>query len=579
MHCIVNIFILHKDATDTRGLVAYIPILYMLPNNLVAMCSPPAGAKLLQNCHTFAHCSIYQTTTNASKKLHMVWESARTYTLIRDLHQYNTEQSRQFAAYIAAVKEAAATELVKWAGIMDGRFTYNSADYCVRGMYIYPIACLDLQLNELAYRIINSGRDTPDTKVSVAEKIAAVMLYCNDVNKITSLQDVLTILSKTYSAGSSKMYTLSDDNDIRYVIRLPSRNTIDTSDATWFVSVGLNTTSVSEMQTTEASWSSNPMNQHIKALTYSSSVTAAEHIIKDTRSAGIYNTSNVLKQYDQHNQDAFGKNIPLSEINGICLPIACLQMIYHMPDIIECVKYHSTLTSSLNTTADALKVFSAHVVDMKAGCSEDIVLSKYGKVYEMLTLCRYASISKNTHGDSQTKQYDIPDRYWVVDTILRNVCTYIPEIAMCIGSEHMWNPTNANILFSCMTIIKKCDNMRTSITEKCKNAPTHQPYIIVWVAPKKTVTYLTDIPVCVENTITNTYFRLTGGIVAAKRHTYYADYANRVVYDNARSNIKPTAMTRRLSDGLTDTLAGNPESYHNILNHSYALLYVRDCIK
>ena len=524
----------------------------------------PENTKHLENVHTFAGCAIYQSSAGADApgRLHMVWADAASYTLIRDLHQYNAKQSRQFYAYIAAVHSSTVANITELGGIADGRFIFEDKTYCVRGRYIYPIERLDDQLNAVAVKLYwwyDAKKD----------HINAEFKYMYGSHKMYSMQDILTIWAKVMGLvkSSCEVHTLTDPNNIRYVYQIwPT--VPDTSNDHFYpdtIHDFINSTTCPIEHSDEVK--DTHTKDYISAFNYTEPSSGG-----NTYSVGIYTSHAVCERYE------------LKEGQGICCPSTCMQMIYHMPDIMKCANHNA------NTGVwGFVDILSKHIQDMKhAYMTEYQILEKYDRWYKWMVKlykntinnsAEYQDFCKKCSRQIPTVRYhEYHDMYYM----LSKLYTESREIAMYIGSEYThW--TNDDLVLDCMLYIKSDETVWQSITNKCRDAPTHQPYIIVWlpmVCTQAVVCVQTwdTIPVCVVNTITNTPFRLTGSMTATPRHTYYVDYANRVVYDGPFTYTTPNAMYRKDKSSFCNEHNFVAEEYIEVIQYNYALLYVRDVI-
>ena len=530
----------------------------------------------LKNVHTFERCNIYKH--NISGRLDMVWNDAASYTLIRDLHQYNAEQSQQFDAYITAVQSSTAANITEPGGIADGRFIFEDKKYCVRGKYIYPIERLEDQLNAVAAKL-HRWYDA-DATADIESEIKSMCTY--NVYKMYSMQDILTIWSKFINliAAPPDVITsvVKDLDNILYLCQVHCKYNEPNVSNDKFHSDTIYkfiTTPGFEYHDEKLNPSSNSrMVNYVAELEYKQPNRSG-----DTRSAGIYNSKRMHARQG------------LCGATDMCYTLTCLQMIYHMTDIVECSKQRGP-NDRIDNMYPILDTFSKHIQYMKnAEMTETKILNKYdAKLY--LHVVRIYKEYNPPHRQSLRKQY-IPstvhqrtyhDMYYMLSILY----TESPEIAMWLGSTTMRPDVDTTpIVFDCMLYITHTDNVWQSITDKCQGAPTHQPYIIVWLpmadrqdtgTSVMVCQYWHTIPVCVVNTITNTPFRLTGSMAATPNHTYYVDYAERVVYDDAETLTTPNAMYRKAKSSRCNEQNFVEGEYIEAIQYNHALLYVRDVI-
>ena len=550
----------------------------------------PDGIVPIQHFHTFAGCAIYQN--KATNERYMIWDDMQTYTCVYELHNYTTKQRYKFTAYINAVHNHTNANTNKH--ITDGCFKYGNKRYAVRGKYIYHIQQIFNQSNSVARKLYSwyLAKTTDHINAEIADMHNSHNMY--------SMQDILLIWSKFIYLvrqkniiKESSICTFSDDDGIPYIIQVSRGSTDDAANTfiysgadtiNTFIQIGITNKTYVDRGQTYTIDASDPLRGriHFKCV--------KTDPIKKTYSAGMYNCEAVRVRY----------NIP--ENIGICCPISCMQMIYHMTDIAVYVEtiYYDTTTEAPNAMYTSLSAVSAHIADIKnKQLTELEIICKYDTLYELLTQMSMLWEQEKLLASSQqqmcvslpesvqqpTSEYTMvcPQTYSGMHYMLSELCANSCKIAMYLGSEHMNylrsqdDTIPDDTILDCMTYINHTDDVWQSISNKCRDAPTHQPYIIVWLMPCNVQTWKT-IPVCVVNTITNTPFRLTGSMADTPGHTYYVDYAKRVVYEDDVTHTTPNAMYRKSASSFCAEPYFVAGEYGGVIQSSIALLYVRDVI-
>ena len=536
--------------------------------------------------HTFAYGEIYHARSN-TRQIQLRWVKPAAHEHVKGLHQYTPEQERVFDEYIKRVNTTITTD-EEFCQLADGRFSIDGDEYCVRGMCIYRIECLHRLLKDAAEtiynKIVGNARDWVDPEFTQMASLP----------RLYSTQDLLTIWSlvmiQKYNHNGTvlQLYVLNADersyNVILHKNYITQTNLGHTYTYNWasildkFIRPRKNEFRLQNQKKTS---------KYIADLKSNTNISPSSEFTYHTYSAGIHNKK------------------------GTCSAIACMQFLYHMPDIVTICNRLCDLNNCKDDLVYLLDTMHLHVSGMRTHPDYNKIEKLFKLFYDKINTVIDTAWTKETYikdrvfqvQQSSENPYEISYMILLFH-MLNRLSAESPDLAMYIGGvlnekipqhypaivEHIAQNRQSDNTYTCPEdkTTKFSTVERGQITNALKHASTDQPYKIIYLSHMTTDNYsriggrpipVKYVPVVVENENTATAYRLIGAIIRAPKHVYYIDLANRVIYDNDLI-IKntPAVMFRKTIEDCALYISGVKRNtpYEYMLDSAEFLLYVRD---
>ena len=528
------------------------------------LCKAPENGQYISDFYTFTGCSVWAVPIDRNKamyKLHLVWDTPEQYITIRDMHRYTTAQRSIFDAYIAAMNYSGDIYDQTRCDLADGSFVYESCTYTVRGLYIY-------HHNDIADLHYNAARRLCSRSGDLASMNTELMRI--DKDRVHSTGDMLYIFSYfwllTHINEQFSIYRVSWKNYDYVVYMSPGRR-----NAKYFSSTGF---------------------AYIDAIVQTANIQSETPMLEDTRH------THITALHSEHKQGiapyAYSRGLP-NEI-GTCSMLACMQMLYHMPDILtECESLQSSIQNAAKKESRDITYLiasmSSHSYHTRVELPEHVktLFANFYKTIETI-VDKTKTLQKNIEAKHKAKHDSVlgfMQCMWLY--ILTRIAHQLPISQLYFGPYG-----RENDLIDYPFLPKACHsvyadtNCLHDITNILRQADTNMPYIIIFVTDRNSPTYphsdnpLETIPIRVTNANIDADYMLCGVLISrvnpeqTQGHIYYLDIPSRTSYDNQFVDHTPLAMYTNSETVSNHIQTSSTATYMFALHSAQTLLYIRD---